>query len=301
MSRVLLKRAGNYMSDTKQVSQAVESADPTRIRIASVSALADFERCVEVQFAVWGYSDGDLIPRRVFIVADRIGGQVIGAFDRDVMVGFAMALPGYRAGKPYLHSHMLAVLPEYRNAGLGRRLKLAQRNDALARGIELMEWTFDPLEIKNAHLNIVRLGAIARRYMPDFYGPSTSALQGGLPTDRLVAEWWLRSARVRRVLGEGVDRSAEMEPDSAQILVQVPVPAAVTDWKRNPDQRKLAESLQTRNRLALESAFSRGLAITSYERSQQGDGCYLIGPVSGLEAQEPEQETAIKQTSTTGR
>jgi predicted GNAT superfamily acetyltransferase len=274
------------MSDTKQAQRAAESTDPTEIRIAQVKALADFERCVEVQLAVWGYSDGDLIPKRVFIVADRIGGQVIGAFDRDVMVGFAMALPGYRAGKPYLHSHMLAVLPEYRNGGLGRRLKLAQRDDALARGFDLMEWTFDPLEIKNAHLNIVRLGAIARRYMPDFYGPSTSLLQGGLPTDRLVAEWWLRSRRVRRTLGELGEDPADREIDPAQILVQVPVPAAVTDWKRNPDQRKLAESLQTRNRLALESAFSRGLGITGYERSPQGDGCFLLGSVSGLEASE---------------
>jgi predicted GNAT superfamily acetyltransferase len=282
------------MSDTQQSIQAAEeSADPTQIRIAPVKALADFERCVEVQLAVWGYSDGDLIPRRVFIVADRIGGQVIGAFDRDLMVGFAMALPGYRAGKPYLHSHMLAVLPKYRNAGLGRRLKMAQRDDALARGIELMEWTFDPLEIKNAHLNIVRLGAIARRYMPDFYGPSTSLLQGGLPTDRLVAEWWLRSKRVRRTLGEG---GADTGNESAQILVQVPVPAAVTDWKRDPDQRKLAESLQTRNRLELESAFSRGLAITGYERSPQGDGCFLVGPVSGLE--EPETQGTESQRTT---
>jgi predicted GNAT superfamily acetyltransferase len=272
------------MSDAKQERHAAaEPTGSTQIHIAPVRALADFERCVEVQLAVWGYSDGDLIPRRVFIVADRIGGQVIGAFDRDVMVGFAMALPGYRAGKPYLHSHMLAVLPEYRNAGLGRKLKLAQREDALARGFDLMEWTFDPLEIKNAHLNIVRLGAIARRYMPDFYGPSTSLLQGGLPTDRLVAEWWLRSRRVRRTLGELGENDAHLEGDSAPVLVQVPVPAAVTDWKRNPDQRKLAESLQTRNRLALESAFSRGLGITGYERSPQGDGCFLLGPVSGLE------------------
>jgi predicted GNAT superfamily acetyltransferase len=208
------------------------------------------------------------------------------------MVGFAMALPGYRAGKPYLHSHMLAVLPEYRNAGLGRRLKLAQRDDALARGFDLMEWTFDPLEIKNAHLNIVRLGAIARRYMPDFYGPSTSLLQGGLPTDRLVAEWWLRSKRVRRTLGELGEGSTDAEIDAAQILVQVPVPAAIRDWKRNPEQRKLAEQLQTRNRLALESAFSRGLGITGYERSPQGDGCFLLGPVSGLEESEtPGTET----------
>ena len=93
-------------------------------------------------------------------MAQSIGGQVLGAFDGDMMVGFAMALPGYRDGHAYLHSHMLAVLPEYRNAGLGRRLKLAQRDDAIARGFDLMEWTFDPLEIKNAHLNIARLGAI---------------------------------------------------------------------------------------------------------------------------------------------
>jgi len=245
---------------------------------------------------VWGYSDGDLIPKRVFIVADRIGGQVIGAFDRDVMVGFAMALPGYRAGKPYLHSHMLAVLPEYRNAGLGRRLKLAQRDDALARGFDLMEWTFDPLEIKNAHLNIVRLGAIARRYMPDFYGPSTSPLQGGLPTDRLVAEWWLRSRRVRRTLGELGENDPYKQTEPAQVLVQVSVPAAVTDWKRSPDQRKLAESLQTRNRLALESAFARGLGITGYDRNQQGDGCFLLGPVSGLE--EPEMQGTESQRTT---
>jgi predicted GNAT superfamily acetyltransferase len=251
--------------------------------MAPAASMADYSRCVELQLAVWGYSDGDLIPKRVFIVAQRIGGQVIGAYDRETMVGFAMSLPGYRDGKPYLHSHMLAVLPEYRNHGLGRRLKLAQRDDALARGFELMEWTFDPLEIKNAHLNIARLGAIARRYIPDFYGPSTSPLQGGLPTDRLVAEWWLRSDRVRRVLGEGVVRDRQ----SAQNMVQVPVPAAVSDWKQRPDQRKLAESLQSSNRLSLESAFAQGLAVTGYTRSPEGDGCFLLGPATGLQSHEP--------------
>ena len=274
------------MSEARQTSELptlVDADVPNQIRVAAVTELSDFERCVNVQIAVWGYSDGDLIPKRVFIVADRIGGQVIGAFDRDRMVGFAMALPGFRDGKAYLHSHMLAVLPEYRNAGLGRRLKLAQRDDALARGFDLMEWTFDPLEIKNAYLNIVRLGAIARRYMRDFYGPSTSPLQGGLPTDRLVAEWWLQSDRVRHTLGE---QSAEKGTHSAQIVVQVPVVREVSDWKHNPDQRKLAESLQTRNRLALESAFAQGLAITGYERSPDGDGCFLLGQVSGLQITE---------------
>ena len=91
---------------------------------------------------------------------------------------------------------MLAVRNEYRNAGLGRQIKLFQREDALARGFELIEWTFDPLEIKNAYLNIERLGAIARRYNVNQYGITSSPLQGGLPSDRLVAEWWLKSKRV---------------------------------------------------------------------------------------------------------
>jgi predicted GNAT superfamily acetyltransferase len=274
------------MSETEQQIQQVEDTSTTdRIRIAPVTDLSDFERCVEVQLAVWGYSDGDLIPKRVFIVAERIGGQVIGAFDGDALVGFAMSLPGYRDHKAYLHSHMLAVLPDYRNSGLGRRLKLAQRDDALARGIDRMEWTFDPLEIKNAHLNIVRLGAIARRYMRDFYGPSTSPLQGGLPTDRLVAEWWLSSTRVKRTLGESRagEQTAETIPVPNETAERVVVPAAIYDWKRSADRRKLAESLQTNNRLALESAFARGLAITGYERSPHGDGCFVLGPVSGLD------------------
>ena len=194
------KQSSDSIADSVHAAQ--RAGDAKQICIAPVKTLADFESCVAVQLAVWGYSDGDLIPKRVFIVAERIGGQVLGAYDGNKLVGFAMAFPGYRDGKPYLHSHMLAVLPEYRNVGLGRRLKLAQRDDALARGIDRMEWTFDPLEIKNAHLNIARLGAIARRYMRNIYGPSTSPLQGGLPTDRLVVEWWLRSERVRRALGE---------------------------------------------------------------------------------------------------
>src|SRR5215469_16052163 len=253
------------------------------IEIRHLTTLDQFERCVVLQLEVWGYSDGDLIPRRVFLVAQRIGGQVLGAFDGEVIVGFAMALPGYRDGRAYLHSHMLAVLPEYRNAGLGRSLKLAQRDDALARGIERMEWTFDPLEIKNAHLNIARLGVIVRRYLLDFYGPSSSALQGGLPTDRLVAEWWLGSSRVRRILGE--EKTAQPLTDrqpSDNATERIEVSHAVYDWQQNPEQRTLAVQLPTKIRLALRAAFARGMAITGYERSPEGDGSFLLGPVTGI-------------------
>jgi predicted GNAT superfamily acetyltransferase len=280
------------MSEQKQRSDGVEDLVQTagnagnlkQIRIAPVTELADFESCVEVQLAVWGYSDGELIPKRVFIVAQRIGGQVLGAYDGNTLVGFAMAFPGYSEGKPFLHSHMLAVLAEYRNAGLGRRLKLAQRDDALARGIDRMEWTFDPLEIKNAHLNIARLGAIARRYLRNIYGPSTSPLQGGLPTDRLVVEWWLRSERVRRAFDEETsdDGTAGQATAADEVVERIDVPCIIHDWKRDPQRRTLAESLQTRNRLILESAFARGLAIIGYERCANGDGFFLLGRVSGL-------------------
>lgn len=239
------------------------------LQIRSLSSLEHFERCVVLQLEVWGYSDGDLIPRRVFLVAQRIGGQVMGAFDGDTIVGFAMSLPGYREGHSYLHSHMLAVLPEYRNAGLGRRLKLAQREDAIARGFDLIEWTFDPLEIKNAYLNIARLGAVVRRYHADFYGPSSSPLQGGLPTDRLYAEWWLKSPRVASLL--------RGEPEPAQILERVTVPHAIYQWKQDAQQRTLAQSIQTRNREALEAAFSRGLTVIGYERDAEGNGSFLLG------------------------
>lgn len=243
--------------------------ESSAIRIDTVHEHADFRRCVELQVEVWGYSDGDVVPQRMFLLAQRIGGQVLGAFDGEAMVGFAMALPGYRDGLPYLHSHMLAVLPEYRNRGLGRRLKLSQRDDAIARGFELMEWTFDPLEIKNSYLNLARLGAICRRYQPDFYGPSSSPLQGGLPTDRLYAEWWLRSARVTRYL--------RGEADGEDVIERVRVPHAIQEWKRDADKRELAQSLQRRNREALQLAFCRGLALIGYERERNGDGVFLLG------------------------
>ena len=127
-------RCGTGRNAAIKLSRAVErmSEPAEAVRIAPVKKLTDFEQCVEIQLAVWGYSDSDLVPKRVFLVAERIGGQVLGAFDGKALVGFAMALPGYRDGKPYLHSHMLAVLAQYRNLGLGRRLKLAQRGDALS-------------------------------------------------------------------------------------------------------------------------------------------------------------------------
>src|SRR5262249_56570187 len=163
-------------------------------------AVSEMRLCVALQRIVWGYTELETVPAHIFVVAAQTGGQVLAAFDSDMPVGFALAFPALRKGQAYLHSHLLAVLPDYQNRGVGRRLKLAQRDEALARGIDLIEWTFDPLQLKNAWFNIAKLGAIVRRYVPDLYGRTSSPLHGGLPTDRLVAEGWLRSPPVNNHL-----------------------------------------------------------------------------------------------------
>jgi predicted GNAT superfamily acetyltransferase len=239
------------------------------IRIEALKDPEQFNQCVELQDIVWGYDVSAMMTQKVFLLAAQIGGQVIGAYDGSKLVGYAMSLPGIRDGHAYLHSHHLAVLADYRNYGVGRRLKLAQRDDAIARGIDLMEWTFDPLEIKNSHLNFARLGAISRRYARNFYGSSNSPLHGGLPTDRIFAEWWLNSDRVRRVL--------EGEPLVIQATEYVEVPVDLAAWKHSDVNRPKALEVQTANANALESAFARGLSVIGYERTADGDGRFLLG------------------------
>jgi predicted GNAT superfamily acetyltransferase len=165
---------------------------------------------------------------------------------------------------------MLAVRKDHRNSGLGRRLKLLQREDALARGIELIEWTFDPLEIKNAYLNIEKLGAITRRYTLNQYGITSSPLQGGLPSDRLIAEWWLKSKRVETLLSTGKNPPSKIE-------TKIEVPAQIYDWKAAPETRGLAQQLQERNRDQFLHAFAEGLTVLGYERDAASNGKFLLG------------------------
>ncbi len=232
--------------------------------------IEEFHACVALQKEVWNFTDAELVPLRMFVVADKVGGQVMGAFDGNVMVGVALSVPGTRTGHVYLHSHMLAVRKDYRNVGLGRRLKLMQREDALARGIELIEWTFDPLEIKNAYLNIEKLGAIARRYNINQYGITSSPLQGGLPSDRLIAEWWLKSKRVETLLATGKNPAVVTESS-------IVVPTQVYDWKATAETRGLAQQVQERNRAQFLIGFSHGLAVLGYERDAEGNGKFLLG------------------------
>ena len=253
-------------------SEAKGKTDATTnvIVIRKCRELDELRSCVALQKEVWNFSDAELIPLRMFVVAEKIGGQVIGAFEDDQMIGFALAIPGIRDGHPYLHSQMVGVREGYRNSGLGRRIKWFQRDDALSRGFELMEWTFDPLEIKNAYLNIEKLGAIARRYQVNQYGLTTSPLQGGLPSDRLIAEWWLKSKRV-----QAAQQGCAVPRIEAQQTIEVPAP--IYEWKASSTMRNHAKSIQDNNKTLFIQAFSNGLSVLNFTRDAAGNGIFGLG------------------------
>lgn len=238
------------------------------IEIRALSDRREFQDAVILQKRIWGFDDIELLPVRLFVVASKIGGQVLGAYDDGHMVGFCLAIPGMKpGGRSYLHSHMLGVLPEYHDLGIGRMLKLRQREDALQRGVELIEWTFDPLEIKNAYFNLERLGAIVRRYVENQYGTTTSPLHGRLPTDRCVAEWWVASDRVR-VITSGQPFARCPAED------RITVPAEIAEIRRQEPRR--ARDIQKSISDHFLQCFERGLAVIGFERSDT-TGTYLLG------------------------
>jgi predicted GNAT superfamily acetyltransferase len=238
------------------------------IEIRALHMHEEMAEAVKLQQLIWGFEDVELMPVRLFVTATKIGGQVFGAFDQGRMVGFCLAIPGIKpqGNKSYLHGHMLGVIKEYRDAGVGRMLKLEQRKDAVARGIELMEWTFDPLEIKNAYFNIERLGAVVRRFVLNQYGTTSSALHAGLPTDRCVAEWQLSSPRVEAILR---GHQAERAPRQASIAV----PASIYEIKANDPSR--AREIQKRVSGEFQEHFSKGLTVTAFERTPEA-GTYIL-------------------------
>ncbi len=249
----------------------MSASSKSPIAIRQIQSFKEMDACVNLQQSVWQFRELDLIPRRMFVVARAVGGQIFGAWDGEHLAGYALAIPGVRDGCSYLHSHMLAVSPEYRNHGIGMRLKLAQREDALARGIDLIEWTFDPLQTRNAYFNIEKLGAIVRRYTPDFYGLSTSPLHGLLPTDRLHAEWWLKSKRVESlVAGQALPQYAIKET------------VTVTEVRPSPDT-EVHQSTAAGLELLLHvrhqflDAFSSGWMGLRFQLVRGGASKYMLG------------------------
>jgi predicted GNAT superfamily acetyltransferase len=228
------------------------------VEIGALTGIEQFREAVNLQRMIWGWEDLDLLPVRFFVVARSVGGQVLGAFTGGTLCGFLLAIPGItNSGEIYLHSHMTGLLPEHRNTGAGLALKLAQKADALSRGIE---WSFDPLDLKNAYFNIEKLGATVERYEPNLYGFTTSALQAGLPTDRCIAVWNLAETRAHR---DPVER--------------VSVPAAMAEIKRENAQQALAIQQDVAEQFTRH--LNAGLTVTGFKRGERA-GTYLFSRAS---------------------
>ncbi len=239
------------------------------IQVRPLTSHAEFAEAVNLQRIIWNFEELELLPVRLFVTATKVGGQALGAFDDSRMVGFSLAIPAIGSGgKLYLHSHMVGVIKTYRDAGVGRLLKSAQRENALSRGMDAIEWTFDPLEIKNAYFNVERLGAIVRRFVLNQYGATTSPLHGGLPTDRCVAEWWIRSPRVEAAL-------AGTPVEHPHVTARISVPTVIDALKRTSPAQ--AREIQKRVSEEFLDHFSKDLAVVGFERTPE-TGTYLLGP-----------------------
>ena len=177
------------------------AAEKSDIVIRDVSGQAEIHAVEELQKEVWGISDLDVVPTTQIVAARAAGGVLLGAFDGEILVGFVYGFPGYEHGQATHHSHMLAVKPSYRNYNLGQKLKLAQRTRVLAQGINVMTWTFDPLQSANAHFNFNKLGVISDRYFINFYGAEAASFLHRNGTDRLWVTWLLSSRRVSERIG----------------------------------------------------------------------------------------------------
>lgn len=264
-----------------------------KIVVRPIKSLSDLRRCHEIQRAVWGYSDLMVFPYTILISVQHNGGVLLGAYVSEELVGFVVGYLGMAGTKLYLFSQRMGVLPDYQGMGLGYRLKVAQREQMLRQGIDIIVWTYDPLEGKNATLNIEKLGGIVRYYARDIYGHVQNPLQTGLTTDRFLLEWHLMSDRVReRVRGQyqraraedwlsGHDMpmvnyaswegdvprplAADLEIEHDQVLVQIP-----------PDLQRIkrydvsiARGWREITRIIFETYFQRGYVVTGFASSLQ--------------------------------
>lgn len=239
--------------------------------IRECNTIAEFAQILPCQQAIWGYSDLEAYPLRLFVNLRNTGGSVLGAFtSKNELAGYVLSMPAWNEHGRYYHSIALGVKQQHENQGLGKALKLAQRQTAIAEGIDLIKWTFDPLKAKNAYLNIVRLGAIIRRFEPNFYGPVDSTLQRGLPSDRLIGEWHLKSNRVRRALAGHSTRSPKKKA-----AAEVVVPANFENLLRM--NREYAIALQRFIAAEFTKHFKAGLQVTWLEQDKK-ETRYILDP-----------------------
>jgi predicted GNAT superfamily acetyltransferase len=275
------------------------SANP-EILIRELESIADLQLAVDLEKQTWEADDRDVTPLALAIATRAAGAMWLGAFDKDQLVGFAFALPSLEHGRTAFHSHMLGVRPSRRGMSIGYRLKLAQRQKALALGIKEITWTFDPLRARNAHLNFGRLGVISNDYRTDFYGPKTSSPLHRNGTDRLWVTWHVADQRVEsRMRGkdvrlENLDTLTHLEPlisfdgnggpalsDLPRALARQRIAIEIPgDMDRiESENETLARAWRLATRHAFTESLQAGFVVKEFVRSirgQQGPGAYLL-------------------------
>ena len=269
--------------------------------IRPLTSLEDCRQVAALERAVWGYTNAeDVVPAPILIVSVKRGGILLGAFDdAGVMKGFVYSMPAIKNGRSTQWSHMLGVTADVRSTGLGLRLKLSQRQVAMDMGFDLIEWTFDPVQVLNAHLNFAKLGVVASEYEENVYGESSSPLHRGTPTDRLIAEWHIRRPHVERrliqpaqpamrdasissapVINPAIPGQVWLRPgrvdlaaDADRILVEIP--AGFGEMQVGDPELALAWRLQTRE--IFQNYFARGYqAVDFFFARNAGKGHYLL-------------------------
>jgi predicted GNAT superfamily acetyltransferase len=261
------------------------------LAIRPVESLAEYHACEALQRRIWSMPDDlEVVPLHLLVTAHRNGGLLLGAFRDGELAGFVFGFPGLdRSGKPKHSSHMMGVVPALQSTGIGFRLKCAQREAVLAQGFDLVTWTYDPLESRNAHLNIQRLGAVSGEYIRDYYGPLDDGLNAGLPTDRLQVEWRVASDRVaQRLAGESREPwpaelprlngtvlteqellapgSLCLDPPAQVVAVEIPADYQVI---KSADPG-LALEWRMATRSIFEAAFAAGYWVTGHQNAHQG-------------------------------
>ncbi len=291
-----------------------DAASKPAITIREMQSYEDLRQVESVEKEIWGLADKDVLPTTMTVASKEAGSVWIGAFDGQKLIGFAFGILGLENGALNIHSHMLGVLPQYRDFDLGYKLKLAQRERALAmriresRGGDLrireMTWTYDPLQPRNAHLNFTKLGVVSNRYIRDFYGPATSSVLHQNGTDRLWVRWLLDSRRVRRrvegkldaarhrtevmdalsvltpllrFIGDSKPLRTELEAALGRQRIAIEIPSDILRIEQMNEN--LARQWREDTRWAFEEALKAGFFVAEFcrtVRGQQGPGVYLL-------------------------
>ncbi|HEY0671753.1 MAG TPA: hypothetical protein VGD27_05780 [Longimicrobiales bacterium] len=249
------------------------------MQIRDLKSPAELQACVALQRETWGADFNEIVPAAILQVVQYVGGVAAGAFDElDNMLGFVFGITGIEQTPhgvvPVHWSDMLAVRKDFRNRGIGEKLKRYQRDVLLARSVQRVYWTFDPLDSKNAYVNFVRLGVIAHEYHAEMYGQSNSPLHQGIGTDRLIAVWPIASKRVEQRLA-GV-----RHPVKSKHAVRIDIPLDIHELKvREPH---VAREWRERTRAAFTERLQQGYVVVDFVR-ETTRGSYLLVPASDLE------------------